>query len=127
VSTSTTVAGARFANDTAVLGKRIGVGLVAERMQELRRALDVGEEERNGAAREVSAHAESIARRNLLSKCPAEFLGAVLAPDAPVVELAEGDHREEDEADDEHREDDIPSLFGGVREERGESAHRVRL
>ena len=49
--------GAGLADDAAVLGERIGVGLGAELVQELRRALDVGEEEGNGAGREVVAHA----------------------------------------------------------------------
>ena len=39
-----------------VLGKRLGVRLGAELVQQLRRALDVGEEERDGAGRQIHAH-----------------------------------------------------------------------
>ena len=41
-------------------------------------------------------------------------------------QLAEPDHREEHQADDEHREDDVPSLLGGVGQEPGHGDHRRR-
>ena len=44
------------ANDPAVLGEHICVALRAERVQEPRRALDVGEEERDSAGRKVVTH-----------------------------------------------------------------------
>ncbi len=47
----------RLPYDSAVLGERIRVGLGTQRVQELGRALDVGEEEGDGACREVVAHA----------------------------------------------------------------------
>src|SRR5436190_185685 len=43
-------------------------------------------------------------------------LGVVPAPAEPVEELADADHREEDESHDEHREDDVLALLGRVRE-----------
>ena len=43
------VASARLADDAAVLGERLRVGLGAELVQQPRRALDVGEEEGDGA------------------------------------------------------------------------------
>ena len=49
--------GTGLADDAAVLGERIGVALGAERVQQPRRALDVGEEEGDGAGREVVSHA----------------------------------------------------------------------
>ena len=49
--------GARLPDQAAVLGERLRVCLCAELVQELRRALDVREEERDGAGREVVAHA----------------------------------------------------------------------
>ena len=58
VSTSTPPSvRAGLADDAPVLGERLGVALGAERVQELRRALDVGEEEGDGAGGEVVAHA----------------------------------------------------------------------
>ena len=48
---------ARLAHDPPVLGERLRVGLCAELAQELRRSLDVGEEEGDGAGREVVSHA----------------------------------------------------------------------
>ena len=47
---------ARRADDLTVLGKNGRVDLLAERVQEPRRALDVGEEEGDGASWEVVAH-----------------------------------------------------------------------
>ena len=41
-----------------------------------------------------------------------------------VGQLAERDHRDEDEPDDEHREDDLAALFCGVREDQERSEHR---
>ena len=52
-----TLGGARLPDYPAVLGELVGVRLGAERVQEPRRALDVGEEEGDGAGREVVAHA----------------------------------------------------------------------
>ena len=43
--------------DAPVLGERVCVGLGAELVQQLRRALDVGEEEGDRAGREVVSHA----------------------------------------------------------------------
>jgi hypothetical protein len=40
-----------------MLGERYCIALDAELVQEPRRALDVGEEERDGASREVFTHA----------------------------------------------------------------------
>ena len=58
VSTSTpSSARACLADHAAVLGQRLGVRLRAELVQQPRRALDVGEEERDGAGRERLAHA----------------------------------------------------------------------
>ena len=48
---------ARLPDQPTVLRERLGVRLRAERVQEPRRALDVGEEERDGAGREVVSHA----------------------------------------------------------------------
>ena len=48
--------GAGLADDAAVLGERIGVPLGAEGVQELGRALDVGEEEGDSAGRQVVSH-----------------------------------------------------------------------
>ncbi len=39
-----------------MLGERLGVGLGPQFVQELRRALDVGEEEGDGSGREVAPH-----------------------------------------------------------------------
>jgi hypothetical protein len=39
-----------------VLGERIGVRVRAESVEQPRRALDVGEEEGDGAGREIAAH-----------------------------------------------------------------------
>ena len=49
---------ASVAHDPPVLGERCGVALGAELVESLRRALDVGEEERDGARRQVGAHGE---------------------------------------------------------------------
>ena len=46
-----------LANDAPVLGESIGVRLRAELVQQLRRSLDVGEEEGDGAGREIGSHA----------------------------------------------------------------------
>ena len=48
------VARAGLADHTPMLGQRFGVSLGSKLVQELRRALDVGEEERDGAGREVA-------------------------------------------------------------------------
>ncbi len=47
----------RLSYHPTVLGECLGVRLGPERMQEPRRALDVGEEERDGAGRKVVSHA----------------------------------------------------------------------
>ena len=58
VSTSTPPSDAHaLAHDAAVLGEGLGVRLRAELVQELRRSLDVGEEEGDGAGRKVVSHA----------------------------------------------------------------------
>ena len=57
VDLDATLGRARLPDDPAVLGERLGVRLGAERVQELRRALDVGEEEGDGAGREIVSHA----------------------------------------------------------------------
>ena len=54
-------------HNSPMLGEGARVRLCAELMQELRRALDIGEEEGHGAGREVVAHAaRSSARRDSL-------------------------------------------------------------
>ena len=57
------VPGERGANNIAVGGEKVRVAL-AVLVKELRRARDVGEEERDGAAREIRSHAESIIPRD---------------------------------------------------------------
>ena len=52
----------RIAKDTPVLRECLGVRVRAERVQQPRRALDVGEEERDGSAREIGAHRRVIDR-----------------------------------------------------------------
>ena len=49
----------RVAQDAAVLGQRVRVALRAELVEKPRRALDVGEEKGDGAARKL-AHAASL-------------------------------------------------------------------
>ena len=50
------VCGERFPKDAAVLCESLGVRVRPERVQQARRTLDVREEERDGAARELCAH-----------------------------------------------------------------------
>ena len=50
------VTGASLADHAPVLGERIGIRLCAKLVQKPRRALDVGEEERDGAGGEVARH-----------------------------------------------------------------------
>ena len=50
------VSGERIAQHAAVLGERLGVRVRPERVQQPRRALDVGEEEGDGAGREIRPH-----------------------------------------------------------------------
>ena len=58
VSTSTPPSrGERLAKHAAMLGERIRVRLRAELVQQPRRALDVREEEGDGAGREIGSHA----------------------------------------------------------------------
>ena len=47
----------RLAHDASMLGERIRVGLCAELAQKPRRSLDICEEERDCAGREVASHA----------------------------------------------------------------------
>ena len=49
-----------FPHDPPMLGERVRVRLGAERVQEPRRALDVGEEEGDGAGRQVRSHSAII-------------------------------------------------------------------
>ena len=56
------LADAGITNHPTVLGKRHGVSLRPERVQELRRALDVGEEEGDSAAGKLRPHAEMMCR-----------------------------------------------------------------
>ena len=51
---------ARVADDAPVFGERLRVRLGAELVQQPRRALDVREEEGDGAAREIAPHDGSI-------------------------------------------------------------------
>ena len=53
-------AGASLADHPAMLGERLRVRLGAQLVQEPRRALDVGEEEGDGAGREIGPHADVI-------------------------------------------------------------------
>jgi hypothetical protein len=50
------VFGAGLSHDSAVVGERLVVGLVADLLEQLCRAFDVGEEEGDGAGREVGPH-----------------------------------------------------------------------
>ena len=54
---------ARLANQPAVLGERLRVRIGAECVKELRRSLDVGEEEGDGTEGEVGPHAARIMQR----------------------------------------------------------------
>ena len=54
---------AGFADPQSVLGQHLRVGLSAQLVQELRRALDVREEEGDGAAGKVGAHGAIMRRR----------------------------------------------------------------
>ena len=45
-----------------MLGERLGVGVRAELVEQPRRALDVGEEERDRAGREIRAHSGMMVR-----------------------------------------------------------------
>jgi hypothetical protein len=49
---------ARVSYDPSVLAERVGIALGAQLVQELRRALDIGEEKRDGSGREVGAHGQ---------------------------------------------------------------------
>ena len=62
---------ARLAYDPAMLGERFGVCLCAELAQKARRSLDVGEEEGDGAGRQIGSHAaRSSAAAELASSSP---------------------------------------------------------
>ena len=52
----------RLAHETAVVGRDAPVGLVAELLQQPRRALDVGEDEGDGAAGELGSSAPTLPR-----------------------------------------------------------------
>ena len=56
VDLDATLGSAGLADHAPVLGERVGVRLGAELVQQPRRALDVGEEERDRAGRELRAH-----------------------------------------------------------------------
>jgi hypothetical protein len=56
--------GACRTHDPAVVGERLVVGLVADLVQELRGALDIGEEERDDARRKLAPHVPVIMRRS---------------------------------------------------------------
>ncbi len=45
-----------FTQDASMLGERLAVPLRAELVQQLARALDVGEEQRDSAGGEISSH-----------------------------------------------------------------------
>ena len=51
------VTGTRLADDLPVCGKRLGIGLRSQLVQELRRSLDVGEEKRDSARGKLLMHA----------------------------------------------------------------------
>ena len=57
-----------FADDAAVLGERLGVPIRAELPEELGRSLNVREEERDGAGRELAQHATIIRRARPVGK-----------------------------------------------------------
>ncbi len=59
---NTVVAYAGFANEAAVLRECLRVRVGTELVEQLRRALDVGEEERDGARREIRAHSGMMVR-----------------------------------------------------------------
>ncbi len=56
------VSGEGGSQRTAMLGERVGVGVRPERMEQPCRALDVGEEERHSAGRQVRPH-DAVYRR----------------------------------------------------------------
>jgi len=60
INLESVVTGAGLADDPPVLCERRRISLGAQFVQELRRALDVGEEEGDGSCREVGAHGEII-------------------------------------------------------------------
>ncbi len=51
-----------------MLGQRPGVSLGTELVEQVRRALDVGEDESDGATRQLGPHAEIIRRSPLAGK-----------------------------------------------------------
>ena len=105
------VRGARFADHASVLGERLGVRLGAKLVQQLRRALDVREEESDRAARQVAAHVQRVSAGDESQR-----------KNWPIAIT-----RDEDEPDDEHREHDVLAFLGDVGgEQRGELEHRRR-
>ena len=93
-----------------MLGERLRVRLRSQLVEQLRRALDVREEEGDRAGRQVGAHVDAVSGASKAS-----------------CELADGDHADEDEADDEHREDDVLAFLGDVGgDQRGDLEHRHR-
>ena len=69
----------RLPDDAAVLGELLRVRLRAELMQEPRRALHIGEEEGDGAGREILAHAPSSSARSDHSSSPIRRLWLEIA------------------------------------------------
>ena len=61
-----------FADDAPVLGEGLGVPTRAELHEKLRRSLNVREEERDGAGRELAQHATIIRRARRLGKLRAK-------------------------------------------------------
>ena len=87
-----------------VLSERLRIPF-AELLEQARGALDVREEECDRAARELPRWHRLVAARS-----------------QPVGELAERDHADEDQADDQHRCDDVLALLGGRLREREHGA-----
>ena len=72
VDLDTTLGGARLPDDAPMLCQRLRVGLGAELVQQLRRPLDVGEEEGHRAGRKLGPHRgpnhEAVAARGLVTR-----------------------------------------------------------
>ena len=60
VDLDTAVRRERVPQESSMLRERVRVRIRAERVQQSRRSLDVGEEERDGAGREIPAHGRVI-------------------------------------------------------------------
>ena len=63
------VGGEGVAQEAAVLGQRIGVALGAEGVEQLRRALDVGEQEGDRAGWKVARHVADDAKPLRIGQC----------------------------------------------------------